>query len=189
MTMADLFYVIGASGSGKDSLLSYARERVGAEVNLAFAHRYITRPADAGNENHVALSNLEFASRLSRGLMAMHWQSHGLYYGIGIEIDQWLARGVSVVVNGSRGYLPEAAERYSNLRPVLINVPPAVLEERLVRRGRENPEEIAGRLARAASFGQINHPRLVSLDNSGPLNESGERLLELLHHYPCACNY
>ena len=45
------------------------------------------------------------------GQFALHWQSHGLHYGIGIEIDGWLAQGHAVVVNGSRGYLKSALLR------------------------------------------------------------------------------
>lgn len=184
--MADLFYVIGPSGAGKDSVLSYARSHLTDTIPAAFAHRYITRPPDNSSENHIALSELEFAKRLSKGLLALHWQSHGLNYGIGVEIDQWLAQGLSVVVNGSRGYLPEASARYPQLRPVLITVPPAVLGTRLAQRGRENSQEIDKRLARARAFPRIHHPRLVSLDNSGPLAEAGQRLLQLLAQSPCA---
>jgi ribose 1,5-bisphosphokinase len=46
--VARLFYVIGASGAGKDTLLRYARVRVGGSGGVVFAHRYITRPAAAG---------------------------------------------------------------------------------------------------------------------------------------------
>ncbi len=49
---ARLIYVMGASGSGKDSLMRYAREKLAKHSNIVFAHRYITRPADAGGENH-----------------------------------------------------------------------------------------------------------------------------------------
>jgi len=70
-----LIYVMGPSGAGKDSLLGFARERIGAQV--MFAHRYITRAVGEG-ENHIALSHDEFTSRLSYGLFAMHWTSLGL---------------------------------------------------------------------------------------------------------------
>ncbi len=84
--MASLFYLIGASGSGKDSLMDYARQRL-QNRPLLFAHRYITRPSDFNGENHIALSEEEFFQRLHSGLFAMHWHSHGYHYGIGIEID------------------------------------------------------------------------------------------------------
>lgn len=109
-----LFYVMGPSGSGKDSLLRALRERLGPQDRVVVAHRYITRAADA-NEASVALSTDEFARRQALGCMALHWHSHGLDYGIGVEIEDWLARGLKVIVNGSREYLPKAVARYPGL--------------------------------------------------------------------------
>ena len=63
------------------------------DAPVAFAHRYITRPAEVGGENHVALSRAEFALRRAHGLFAFHWQAHGNDYGIGREIDAWRAAG------------------------------------------------------------------------------------------------
>ncbi len=48
--MAKLFYVIGPSGAGKDSVLDYARQHATASLPASFAHRYITRVAESGNE-------------------------------------------------------------------------------------------------------------------------------------------
>jgi ribose 1,5-bisphosphokinase len=172
-----LIYVMGPSGAGKDSLLSYARERVGAEV--MFAHRYITR-AVADGENHIALTHEEFNSRLSYGLFAMHWDSLGLRYGIGIELDAWLARGMPVVVNGSRQHAPSALERYPQARFVHIDAAPSVLAARLARRGREDARQIEARLARRPAFELPDGARVVRIDNSGMLAEAGTRLLELL---------
>ena len=41
-----LIWLVGASGSGKDSLLAALRQRENAQ--LLVAHRYITRPFNAG---------------------------------------------------------------------------------------------------------------------------------------------
>lgn len=176
---ARLFYVIGPSGAGKDSLMAYARQRLeGAPV--AFAHRYVTRPADAGGENHVALTEAEFAAREAAGCFAMVWRSHGLAYGVGQEVRDWMARGLTVVVNGSRGYLPQAAQDFAEeLVPVAITVQTDILRQRLEQRGRETAEEITERLSRAAAF-KVEHPRLVSIDNSGHLEDAGDRLTDLL---------
>ncbi|MGZ5147587.1 MAG: phosphonate metabolism protein/1,5-bisphosphokinase (PRPP-forming) PhnN, partial [Burkholderiales bacterium] len=112
MLRGRLFYVVGASGVGKDTLMQYARDTLHDEHAVLFAHRYITRPAGAGGENHVALTAQEFEVRKRHGLFAMTWQSHGLHYAIGIEIDIWLAKGLTVVVNGSRAYISAARRRY-----------------------------------------------------------------------------
>lgn len=174
-----LFYVMGPSGAGKDTLIAHARARLPADAPVVFAHRYITRPADAGGENHVALSPAEFALREAHGCFCMAWGSHGHRYGIGIEVLAWRERGLSVVVNGSRGWLAEAAARFPDIVPVAITVDPGALRRRLEQRGRETAAEIEERLARAAAF-RVDHPRLVSLDNSGPVEAAGEALAALL---------
>ncbi len=189
MVEATLFYVVGASGSGKDSLLRYARERLAGDPGVVFAHRYITRPVEVDGENHVALSGTEFDARLAADLFAMHWESHGLRYGIGREINLWLARGCHVVMNGSREYRMEAQARYPELETVWVEVPADVLAARLRARGRENAGQIAARVARAGQFpARGNGVHVVR--NDGPLERGGEQLLALISAkrrvMPCA---
>ena len=179
MAEGRLFYVIGPSGSGKDSLMRYGRERLAADPGVVFAHRYITRPVELHGENHVALTEDEFNARLIAGFFAMYWDSHGLRYGVGREINLWLAKGCNVVMNGSREYLPEARRRYPALTAVLVAVSPEVLAARLRARGRETEEQIAGRLTRARQF---MHPggHVETILNDGELREAGERFVQLL---------
>ncbi|MES9991408.1 MAG: phosphonate metabolism protein/1,5-bisphosphokinase (PRPP-forming) PhnN [Candidatus Thiodiazotropha sp.] len=179
--MAELFYLIGASGVGKDSLISYARQSMKTDAKVVFAHRYITRPADAGGENHIALSRGEFARRAQLGCFAMRWHSHDTWYAIGIEIEQWLELGLSVVINGSRAYLEVAQSSYPQLTPVLVSASVDRLRARLLSRGRESAEEIEKRLIQAALLERnIEHPRLVKLSNDGSLAEAGDCLIELI---------
>ena len=175
-----LLYVIGASGSGKDSLMSHARFKLAQDANVVFAHRYITRPSDAGGENHVALSEDEFESRVKQKLFPLHWHSHGLRYGIGCELNHWLAKGLTVVLNGSRAYLHEASRRYPELVPVLIEVSPQVLRQRLQARGRESADEIEARLQRAGEFDFLQHGRLLRFRNDAPLASTGPEFVELI---------
>ncbi|MEX3944478.1 phosphonate metabolism protein/1,5-bisphosphokinase (PRPP-forming) PhnN [Paraburkholderia sp. BR10937] len=174
-----LIYVSGPSGSGKDSLLRHAREQLSGHARICFAHRYITRAADAGGENHVALSPGEFAARSNSNLFALDWASNGLQYGIGAEIDHWLDKGLTVVMNGSREYLPQARERYPYLVPVEIAVPEAVLRERLLARGRETPEQVAQRLQRNRLL-ERSSSQLEIIRNDGDLKEAGQALVSLI---------
>lgn len=179
--MADgkLFYVIGASGSGKDSLMRYGRERLAGDSGVVFAHRYITRPVELHGENHVALTEYEFDARLAAGLFCMNWVSHGLRYGIGREINLWLAKGCNVVMNGSREYLPEARRRYPELIAILVTVSPEVLAARLRARGRETEKQIGLRLKRAREFMRPGGSVEI-IQNDGELSEAGERFVQLL---------
>lgn len=113
--------------------------------------------------------------------MALHWHSHGLHYGIGIEIETWLAQGLRVVVNGSREYLRHAVARYPALCAVHVRVRPEVLGKRLRQRGRESEDAIAARLARATQpFDVPAECWLVELDNSGNLDDAVERLATIV---------
>ena len=185
MSKGNLYYVVGPSGAGKDSLMHYARTQLGSQSDVQgrpvlFAHRYITRPADAGGENHVCLTQVEFAQRKALGCFALDWESHGNGYGIGTEIRDWLAGGANVVVNGSREYLPLATRRFPELWVILITVSPEVLYQRLKARGRESEEEIVQRLERSRQLIPIQHPRLLLVSNDAPLEQSGARFVELL---------
>lgn len=173
-----LFYVVGPSGVGKDSLLRYARERLADQRRLVFAHRYITRAANAGGENHVALSEAEFAARLDGAAFAMHWRSHGHAYGIGVEIESWLEQGLDVVISGSREHLADAGSRYPDMTVIWIEASPQTLRARLAGRGREDLAAMESRLSRATRF----TPRedAIVIRNDGSLEQAGERLLHVL---------
>lgn len=185
-----LIYLIGPSGSGKDSLLDAVRE-LASTHGLRVARRVITRSAEAKGELAEAVGVEEFAQREAGGDFAMSWFANGLSYGISRSIDDWLESGDDVLVNGSRGYLPEARRRYPHLLAVLLTVEDEVLRHRLHARGRESAEEIEARLARNAGFADTllagESPDLCLLDNSGSLAQTCQRLLQLIEdHRPQA---
>jgi len=177
--MAKLVYVMGASGAGKDSLLDALRNKT--PLGLLVAHRYITRPANAGAENHIALSLDEFHQRQAHGLFALDWQAHQTHYALGVEIDHWMQQGFSVVINGSRAHLAEAKARYGQaLLPVCLHVSAQVLAERLHARGRETEHDIQLRLRRAADYQHSLPAECRLLNNDGRLQDTLAELLTLL---------
>ncbi|HVO02279.1 MAG TPA: phosphonate metabolism protein/1,5-bisphosphokinase (PRPP-forming) PhnN [Candidatus Cybelea sp.] len=178
MDAGRLVYVMGPSGAGKDSVIGFARDACDPE-RVVFAHRYITRPVVADAENHIALTEREFTARVAAGWFALHWESHGLRYGIGCEVDSWIASGRTVVVNGSRAYLPDAMRRYPSLLPVLVTAPVAVLEARLQARARASDGDLRRRLDRTVELMGADD-RIVEIDNSTTLAAAGQALLGLL---------
>ena len=181
-----LVYVMGPSGAGKDSVLERARALLSADLPIAFAHRYITRPADTGGENHVALSRAEFALRRAHGLFAFHWHAHGNDYGIGQEIHAWRRAGLAVVVSGSREHFRTMDGIGEATVPVLITAPAERLKERLLKRGREDADAAAERLQRGVAY-DLDVAGAVTITNDGALDESAEafvRLLATLRHSP-----
>ena len=176
-----LIYLIGPSGAGKDSLLDAAREAL-AGRGVRIARRVITRSAEAVGEAAHSVSPQAFERLEAQGAFALSWRANGLAYGIPGEIDEWLASGEQVLVNGSRGYLATARERYPDLLAVLLSVEQDALRQRLHAHGRETAEQIESRLARNALFaGELDD--YIRLDNSTPLSESVERLLALIEEH------
>src|ERR1700749_1239576 len=150
--MSKLFYVIGASGAGKDTLINYARTKINGAEPVIFAHRYITRPPFTGNENHISLSHEEFQLRIKSDLFALYWESHGNFYGIGHEINGWMENGFNVVINGSRQYLPVAREVYPAIVVIWVVASGDIINQRLANRGREDASQVEKRIARTAEI-------------------------------------
>jgi thymidine phosphorylase len=143
-----LFLVVGPSGAGKDTLLDGARRALGGDERYVFARRVITRPADAGGEEHEAVSTDESAKRRARGDFMAWWNAHDLDYGLARGLLDELAAGRHVVANVSRGAIGDIAGRAANVRVIEVTAPPEILAARLENRGREEARGVARRLAR-----------------------------------------
>lgn len=179
-----LYYVVGAAGTGKEALLREARRLIQGAHGVVFAHRYITRPADPEGEPHVPLGRDEFEARRALGAFALHWQRHGIRYGVGREIDLWLAAGARVVVNGSRANLPEALARYPGLRPVLVRTAPPRLRERGPGPGRTTEPGGFGRLEGSREWEHLSASGMWIVENGGTPGAAAARLVNLLTRVP-----
>lgn len=169
--------VVGPSGVGKDTVIEGVR--AAGRDDIVFARREITRPAEAGGEDHLPVTEAEFARREADGGYALSWRAHGLGYGVPAEITQDLAAGRSVVANVSRGVLDEARKKFPRLLIVSITADAERLRARLLARGRETAEDIEGRVARAAAF-VVAGDDVVDLANDGAPQEAVEAFLALL---------
>jgi ribose 1,5-bisphosphokinase len=139
-----LVLVVGPSGAGKDALLSGARVAFAGDTRIHFARRVITRPVDAGGEEHEAVTEAEFSARD----FVLSWSAHGLHYGIPREVTDLAP---VIVANVSRGVIEDAARQYA-VRVVEVTAPSDVLAARLEARGRETAADIERRLNRSAAI-------------------------------------
>ncbi|WP_426209131.1 phosphonate metabolism protein/1,5-bisphosphokinase (PRPP-forming) PhnN [Pseudomonas sp. TWR2-1-1] len=178
-----LIYLMGPSGSGKDSLIDAVRPYL-PERGCEVIRRVITRSSEAVGEDALGVSHERFQSLKEEGAFAMHWQANGLEYGIPVEIDQWLNSGRHVLVNGSRGYLKQARERYPDLLAIMLYVDTGVLRQRLQARGRETPAEISDRLQRNQLFidsiDEQQSEQVSVLNNSAALSLGVQGFLALI---------
>lgn len=171
--------VVGPSGVGKDTLISYCRSRLADDDCVVFPRRTITRAAADGSEDHDCVSEAEFEEQSARGDFAIHWRAHGLRYGVPASIDSHLAARRTVVVNVSRSVVAAIRRQYRRLIVVSVTADREVVAGRLCERGRETGDEIGRRLARGEAI-EIDGADVVRLDNSGSISAAGEALLRIL---------
>ncbi len=178
-----IFYIMGASGAGKDSLIRYASKHLDNQKSIMFAKRYITRCADIGEYgNHIHISPRDFDLLLKKNHFAMYWNRHGFQYGIGKEIDRWLEKGKSVVINGSRQYFSQALKDYPGMHAILVKADRNLLLQRLQARQRESPKKIEERMQQNNDVFRFEEQdkRFTIIKNDDSLKIAGEKFLKIL---------
>jgi ribose 1,5-bisphosphokinase len=172
-----LIGVVGPSGVGKDTLMP---AMAAAEPGLSLVRRVITRDAEAGGEVFEAVSEGEFARLAAEGAFCLHWEAHGLRYGIRREVCDRVAAGETMLVNLSRRVIGAAVDVVPDLLILNVTARPETLAARLKSRGREGEAEISRRLARADLVlpGGVT---AVAIPNDGPLDVAVARALGALH--------
>ncbi|WP_183655420.1 phosphonate metabolism protein/1,5-bisphosphokinase (PRPP-forming) PhnN [Brucella daejeonensis] len=168
--------VVGPSGAGKDTIMDAARAALAGDARFHFVRRVITRPQMPGTEDHDSLDETAFSKAASEGAFALHWQAHGLHYGLPKELDDTISSGTVVIANVSRRVLGDIRRLYPQRSVVVITARSEVLAERLASRGRESREEIIARLSREVRFDD-GAADVVTIDNSGDVGTSTEAFL------------
>lgn len=175
-----LVAVVGPSGVGKDSLINFASTHLSADRNILFVRRTITRPADAGSEDHLAMEEGAFLAAEASGAFAVTWTAHGLRYGIPVAARVHVAGGGVAVLNGSRAALGAIMKAFPRVQVIEITAQPDILMQRLGKRGRESEAAIRQRLVRRIDR-YPGDDKAIIIDNSADLQAAGQRLMDILH--------
>ncbi len=181
---AKVIYVMGPSGVGKDSLLNYLRVHVQTfqpTPALHFARRTITRAAGDASEDHESVRHEDFAQLAQLGAFALHWQAHGLHYGV--RHTEIANRNGWVIVNGSRAYVQEARERFPGMAVLHVSAPESLVRQRLLSRQREAAVEVEARVLRSQSAAVDVAAGDLQIVNAGSLEESASMLCQMLQDH------
>jgi ribose 1,5-bisphosphokinase len=181
-----LIYVVGPSGAGKDSVLSWLRKNLPKTAPVHWARRTIDRlPSEALDaEDHESVETAQFAQLVADDAFALHWDANAHRYGIRqSELSGLGDPKGCVLVNGSRAHLPDAASAYPGLTVLHITADRVVLRERLMRRGRESIDAIDARLKRHVELTAPSGCSWIEIRNDTTVDAAGEQLLAYLQTY------
>ncbi len=168
--------VVGPSGAGKDTIILGANQALAGRRDIHFPKRIVTRPSSQW-EKHETLDEASFEWQRRNGGFALHWEAHGLRYGLPASIVTQLASGDTVICNGSRGIIDEARTRFERVSVVFVTAPAAILAARLAARGRET--SVTSRLQRTlATFSERDADFIIQ--NDGEPQLAVDQLLEII---------
>src|SRR4051794_37759773 len=119
--------IVGPSGSGKDTLINFARTRLADRSEVVFVRRIVTRPADRASEDHDSLDEAEFDAQERAGGFALAWPAHGLRYALPASVDADIDAGRVVVANVSRHVIGEIERRYARTTVVALSATPDII--------------------------------------------------------------
>ena len=149
----NLFLVAAPSGAGKSSLVGALLER---DPQLRLSISCTTRdprPGEVDGREYRFVSKDDFLARRDAGALLEWAEVHGNFYGTPRDfIDEMTASGTDVVLEIDW----QGARQVKRLYPQAVGVfilPPSfeALEERLTKRGQDEPGVIARRLLAAGS--------------------------------------
>jgi ribose 1,5-bisphosphokinase len=177
-----LFFIVGNSGSGKDSILSWVVQHWQKTTKLVVPLRYITRPESPNTEKYHSVSVEEFFKLRKR--FALKWVSYDLHYGVAKEdVDGQIKQGNLVVVNVSRQIIDKSRKKYPGMQVIFVKVPIDIILDRLQTRGREDETEMEKRIERAKETGDELPGADFVVENTGTIEEAGQKLLEYLEGF------
>jgi phosphonate metabolism protein PhnN/1,5-bisphosphokinase (PRPP-forming) len=175
-----MFLLVGNSGSGKDSILAWAKEHWSCpKKELLVAQRYITRPESPETEKFISVSADEFEKMDKNGAFILKWISYDMHYGVKSDVLKELKRGNLVVVNVSRQVIDDTCQRFPGTKVIFVQVPIDTIVKRIQDRGRETDEQVKARVQRAKENETLPGADFV-VENTGTIEDGGKKLLEFL---------
>ncbi len=148
-----LFLVVAPSGAGKSSLVNaLLKNEPMIKLSISFTTR-APRPGEANGREYFFTDVADFRERRDRGEFLESAEVHGNYYGTSrLLIENDIAAGTDVLLEIDWQGARQVKKRFPHAAGIFI-LPPSIaaLEERLKKRGQDEPHVITRRTLAAGS--------------------------------------
>ncbi|HCY63171.1 MAG TPA: guanylate kinase [Oxalobacteraceae bacterium] len=156
-TAGSLFMVVAPSGAGKSSLVNALLEREPA-IKLSISHTTRQpRPGEQHGREYFFTSAEDFLARRDAGEFFESAEVHGNYYGTSrTQIIEQMKAGTDILLEIDWQGAQQIKRQFPHAIGIFI-LPPSIqaLEERLHKRGQDEPQVITRRIL--AAGGEIAH--------------------------------
>ena len=167
MLQGNLYIISAPSGAGKSSLISALLKRIKSHkmmVSVSHTTR-LPRPGEQEGVHYYFVSHNEFENLIEQNAFLEYAKVFGgNYYGTSLfAIEENLAKGIDVFLDIDWQGAQQIREKVPHVKSIFI-LPPSLseLEKRLIGRGQDSAEVIAGRMEKAMS--EISHYVIVNDD-------------------------
>ncbi len=152
-----LFMVVAPSGAGKSTLVNALLEQEPAiRLSISYTTRS-PRPKEEQGREYFFTDTTDFLARRSSGEFLESAEVHGNYYGTSrLKIADQIANGTDILLEIDWQGAQQVKKQFPRAVGIFI-LPPSIeaLEERLKKRGQDEPQVITRRLL--AAGGEIAH--------------------------------
>lgn len=156
-TAGSLFMVVAPSGAGKSSLVNaLLAQEPSIKLSISSTTRQ-PRPGEQHGREYFFISVEEFLAKRDAGEFLESAEVHGNYYGTSrIRIAEQMRAGTDVLLEIDWQGAQQVRKQFPQALEIFI-LPPSIqaLEERLTRRGQDDPHVITRRIL--AAGGEIAH--------------------------------
>jgi len=170
MKKGGIFLLVGNSGSGKDSILNGVLSSWPKNITqIKVPQRYITRPSHETEPFH-SVTTEKFKKMKNNHEFSLTWHIYDLDYGVPKIVENWLSDGYIVIINVSRNIIPDARQKFPDLKVIFVEVPYEITLGRVKSRGREaEDDEVFKERVKRAKENQTFPDADIIIDNSGDL--------------------
>ncbi|WP_025917155.1 guanylate kinase [Herminiimonas sp. CN] len=152
-----LFMVAAPSGAGKSSLVNaLLAQEAGIRLSISFTTR-APRPGEANGREYHFITPADFLARKEQGEFLESAEVHGNYYGTSrLQIADQIKAGTDVLLEIDWQGAQQIKRQFPHAVGIFI-LPPSIaaLEDRLKKRGQDEPHIITRRIL--AAGGEIAH--------------------------------
>ena len=184
-----LFIISAPSGAGKTTLVEYMLKQLKDQHRVFRVLTYTTRvprETEEHGKDFYYISQAEFEHKVTQDFFIEWSNVYGCYYGTPRTVLDEIARGASGILIADRAGAKQVKAQVSESVPIWIYTSSIeVLQQRLLQRGTNTPEQIAMRLVLARDEIQQEdaHPVYQYHILNDDFYEACSRLYEIIMHF------